>query len=80
MTESGAKHKDLSMKIYSVCRNKEIRLMNNVGRMARCSVCNKSQFERRKPCIDGEKYHNFVRTGIVEYEEELKMIWKARQQ
>jgi hypothetical protein len=54
--------------------------MKNVGRMARCSVCNKSQFERRKPCIDGEKYHNFVRTGIVEYEEELKMIWKERQQ
>jgi hypothetical protein len=48
--------------------------------MARCSVCNKSQFERRKPCIDGEKDHNFVRTGIVGYEEELKMIWKARQQ
>jgi hypothetical protein len=45
-----------------------------------CSVCDISQFERRKPCIDGEKYHKFVRTGIVEYEEELKMIWKARQQ
>jgi hypothetical protein len=80
MTESGAKHKDFSMKIYSMSMNKEIRLMKNVGRMARCSVCNKSQFERRKPCIDGEKDHNFVRTGIVGYEEELKMIWKARQQ
>jgi CheY-like chemotaxis protein len=58
-------HEDLFM-----CMNKEIRLMKNVGRTARCSVCNKSQFERRKPCIDGEKYHNFVRTGIVEYEED----------
>jgi hypothetical protein len=80
MTESGAKHKDFSMKIYSMCMNKEIRLMKNVCRMARCSMCNKSQYEPRKPCIDGEKYHNFVRTGIVECEVELEMIWKARQQ
>ena len=45
--------------------------------MARCSKCNKSQFERRKPCLNGEKYHDFVRTGIIEYEDELEQIWQS---
>ena len=48
MTLSGAKHKDFAKKIYSKYENKEIGLMKNIGRMARCNVCNKSQFERRK--------------------------------
>jgi len=34
MTESGAKQKDFSVKIYSMCMNEEIILMKNVGRMA----------------------------------------------
>jgi len=54
--------------------------MKNIGRIARCSKCNRSQYERRKPCIDGEKYHDFIRTGVIEYEEELEMIWEARKQ
>jgi hypothetical protein len=47
-------------------------------RMAICSKCNRSQFERRKPCIDGERHHDFIRIGVIEYEEELEQIWNER--
>jgi hypothetical protein len=51
--------------------------MKSIDRTARCNKCNISQFERRKPCINSEKYHNFVRTGVVEYQSELEMIWET---
>ena len=51
--------------------------MNKNNNVIKCRDC--GQTDRSKKCINGSRYHNFVRTQISECRTELKEIWDKRQ-
>jgi hypothetical protein len=51
--------------------------MNKDNNVIKCQDC--GQTDRSKSCINGSRYHNFVRTQISECRTELKQIWDKRQ-
>ena len=51
--------------------------MNKYNNVIKCRDC--GQTDRSKNCLNGSRYHNFVRTQISECRTELKQIWDKRQ-